>query len=117
MQRALNAKTMKILKLTNATIIGVNITGISQGADVAVHDKSINGLANLTASGTIAKKITTPNTLRTSGAGINITSDRALFRGLDNSIYMDAHPRGVLFYVDVYTDTFLKVQNGFSIGT
>ena len=55
----------------------------------------------LTASGTIASDIATTNTLLTSGVGINIKSDLVLFRGLDKSIYMDAHPGGMLFYDDV----------------
>ena len=30
---------------------------------------------------------------------------------------MDTHPSGVLLYNDVHVDAFLKVQNGFSLGT
>ena len=106
---------MNILMLTDATIIGLNRTGIPLGADVAMHSNIITGLHALTASGTIANNITTTNTLRTSGVAITIMIDLVLFRGLDSSIYMDAHPGGMLFNDEVYMDAFLKVQNGISI--
>ena len=56
---------------------------------------------------TIEREMTTTNTLTTSGAGTAIKTDLVLFRGLNNSIYMDAHPGGVLFYDDVAMDAML----------
>ena len=54
-----------------------------------------------TASGTIASDTATTNALTTSGVGITSKSDIVLFRGLNNSIYMDAHPGRRLCYSDV----------------
>ena len=39
-----------------------------------------------------------------------------MFKGLNNSIYLDAHFGGVLFFTDVYIDTIFKVAGGFSTG-
>ena len=75
------------------------------------------GLANLTASGTIATDITTTDTLTTSGPDITVKSDVILFGGLDRSIYMDAHPSGVLFYSGFYLTALQPSQNGVSLGT
>ena len=60
----LSAKThaMKLVSLTNTTSIGFNSAGISLGADVAMNNKRINGLTNLTTSGTLASDIATTNT-------------------------------------------------------
>ena len=98
------------MKLTSAAIIGFNMSGIAFGANVAMRSKSIIGLANIRASGTLANNSTTTNTLTTAGAGINIKSDVVLFRGLDFLIYMDAQPGGALFYDAVDMVAILKVQ-------
>ena len=42
-------------------------------------------------------------------------SDLVLWRGLNNSIYMGAHPGRALFCNDVYMDNMIIVQGGFSI--
>ena len=102
MQLPLKANTMKVSELTNTTFTGFKHIGISLGADVAMNTTIINGLTNLTASGTIRNDIATTNTLTTSGGGITKTSHLVLCRGLNNSICMDAHPHGVLFYNDVF---------------
>ena len=91
-------------------------TGISLGAYVAMDSNSINGLANLTAPGTIPSETASTNTLTTSGDGTTIKSEIVLYRGLDNSINMDAHPSGVLCLAGFYTDGLIKNRSGLSIG-
>ena len=71
---------------------------------------SISGLTPITASGTIKSDTANTNTLTTSGGALHIKSDLVLFKGLDNTIYMDAHPGGVLFYTDVYMEKHSKLK-------
>ena len=65
-----------------------------------MNNTCINGVTNLTASGTVASDIASTNTLKISGAGITTKTDLVLFRGLSNPIYLGAHSSGVLFYSD-----------------
>ena len=83
-----------------------------------MNNNSINSITNLTASGTITSgTITsgtiTTNNVTTSSALLNIKSDLVLFKGNDNSIYLDAHPGGVLCWTDFYTDGIIKSRGGY----
>ena len=56
------------------------------------------------------------NTQTTSSATLNIKSNQVLFKGNANSIYLEAHPGGVMRWTDFYTDGMIKKRNGFSVG-
>ena len=103
--------------MSNTSVISFNSTGITLAADVAMNYNSISGLTNLTASGTITSDTAITNTLTTSGVALNIKSDLVLFKGLDNTIYVDAHPGGVLFYTDVYMGNTLTIQTVLSFAS
>ena len=56
------------------------------------------------------------NTITTSSATLNVKSNQVLFKGNDNSMYLDAHVGGVVRWTDFYTDGMIKNRNGFSVG-
>jgi len=58
----------------------------------------------------------TTHTLTTSYAALNIKSGLVLFKGNDSTIYLDAHPGGVLCWTDVYSDGLIKHRSGFTVG-
>ena len=107
----LKATSINLTNMANATIISFNSTGITLAADLAMNYNSISGLTNLIASGPITSDTAITYTLTTSAADLNIKCDFVLFKGVDNTIYMDAHPGGVLFYTAVYMESTLKIQN------
>ena len=56
------------------------------------------------------------NAITTSSVSLNIKSNQVMFKGKDNSIYLDAHLGGVMCWIDFYTGSMIKNRNGFSLG-
>ena len=54
--------------------------------------------SNTVTTDAISSSSLTTNTLTTSSASFNIKSNLVRFRGLDNTIYIEAYPGGVQFY-------------------
>ena len=67
---------------------------------------------NITTNGAM-----TTNTLTTSGTSLNIKSDIVRFRGLDDTVYIEADTGGVKFYDGVFMNSYLQIQNGLSLGS
>ena len=90
---------------------------------VNMNSNSISSLRDLTASGTvpsasvaatgdISSNSMITNMLANAGALINIKSDLVLFKGNDNTIYIEAQPNGVL----CSTEGLIKNKGGFAVG-
>ena len=56
------------------------------------------------------------NAITTSSVTLNIKSNQVMFKGKDNSIYLDANLGGVMCWTDFYTGSMIKNRNGFSLG-
>ena len=87
-------------------------SGVSLIKDLDMPYNSIVRVISITATGAIPSNSLITNTLTTSGVAINIKNDTVLFKGLDNSIYMDAHLRGV-FSIARYLYTSLQNSKWF----
>ena len=87
------------------------LRSLDMGYRNIVNVIDITATGTISTTGAISSNSLTTHTLTTSGAALNIKSDLVLFKRLDNSTYMDAHPGDS----DVYIDATLKIQNGFSI--
>ena len=55
------------------------------------------------------------NAITTSSVTLNIKSNQVMFKGKDNSIYLDANLGGVMCWTDFYTGSMIKNRNGFSL--
>ena len=87
-------------------------SGVSLIKDLDMPYNSIVRVISIAATGAIPSNSLITNTLTTSGVAINIKNDTVLFKGLDNSIYMDAHLRGV-FSIARYLYTSLQNSKWF----
>ena len=77
----------------------------------------ITATGTISTTGAISSNSPPTNTLTTSGVALNIKSNLVRFRGLGNTIYINAYLGGVLLYSDMYIDTYLKIKNGLSLGS
>ncbi|MFM7982642.1 MAG: hypothetical protein ACKPKO_25300 [Candidatus Fonsibacter sp.] len=63
-----------------------------------IRGKSISSTSTIRATANISGGTMTTNTLTTSSSVVNIKSDLVLFKGNDNSIYLETHPGGTSFF-------------------
>ena len=91
--------------------------------DLDMVSKSIVGVIDITATGTISttgaisSQSLTTNTLTISATALNIKSNLVRFRGLDNTIYIEAYLGGVQIYDGAFMYSSLQIQNGLSLGS
>ena len=81
-----------------------------------ISGQSISSTSTITGTGHISGGTMTTNTLTTSSSVMNIKSDLVLFKGKDNTIYLDTHLGGTSFLTDTYTDGMIKNKGGISVG-
>ena len=112
----LKGQSVRLINGLNQSIISFNSTGILLERAVNMNSNSISSLTDLTASGNASSSTTTTNTLTTVGVELNIKSDLVLLQGSGNSMYMDAHPGGVVCRTDFYMCGMLKNRSVFTIG-
>ena len=85
------------LQIQNGLSLGY-LTGDTFNEQMAIS--SLTG--NITTTGSISSNSLLTNTLTTSGTSLNIKSDIVRFRGLDNTVYIEADTGGVKFYEGVF---------------
>ena len=71
-----------------------------------------SGAISISTTGTISSNSLTTNTLTTTGTSLNIKSDIVRFRGLDDTVHIEADTEGVKFYEGVFMNSYLQIQNG-----
>ena len=108
---------------SNDPMMAVGTLYVAIYKQLDMWDNNIVNVTNITATGaisttgSISSNSLTTNTLTTSGTSLNIKSDIVRFRGLDDTVYIEADTGGVKFYDGVFMNSYLQIQNGLSLGS